>query len=409
LGIEEWMSRHEEQHVASGGEERAKPRESPGIVCDVLEDVEADDGVHTMPQRGAAERVRRLFPDLDVHLPREAVPESRGEHGIGFDGNDVAPRLREHLGERPDPGAEVQDTVTDVLRPSIEHPRGIPPSLGHPAQNLVLYGRRRSRSRRPSPSHVSEPTNPVSSAPTPSRLLDRLDTPPVTPQPDLTVVVPAYNEGFTIVEVLARLRELPFATQIIVVDDGSSDRTMELLGSVDGNVEVLHHDQNRGKGAALRTGFAHARGKVVVIQDADLEYDPAEIPALVEPIFAGHADVVFGSRLMGGRPQRVHLFWHRVGNRFLSLLTSVLYNTTLSDMETGYKAFKLEVLRRIEPLSESDFRIEPELTAKICRGPFRVYELPISYYGRTYLEGKKITWRDGIVAAWALLKYRFRD
>jgi glycosyltransferase involved in cell wall biosynthesis len=231
----------------------------------------------------------------------------------------------------------------------------------------------------------------------------------VTPQPDLTVVVPAYNEGSTIVDVLARLRELPFATQIIVVDDGSSDLTMELLSSVDGNVEVLHHEQNRGKGAALRTGFAHARGKVIVIQDADLEYDPAEIPALVEPIFAGHADVVFGSRLMGGRPQRVHLFWHKVGNRFLSLLTNVLYNTTLSDMETGYKAFKLEVLRRIEPLSESDFRIEPELTAKICRGPFRVYELPISYYGRTYLEGKKITWRDGIGAAWALLKYRFRD
>jgi glycosyltransferase involved in cell wall biosynthesis len=231
----------------------------------------------------------------------------------------------------------------------------------------------------------------------------------VTVQPDITVVIPAYNEANTIAQVLARLRELPFATQIIVVDDGSSDGTADLLRSIEGDVQVLRHEQNRGKGAALRTGFAHARGKVVVIQDADLEYDPGDIPALVDPIFAGHADVVFGSRLMGGRPQRVHLFWHKVGNRFLSLLTNVLYNTTLSDMETGYKAFKLEVLRRIEPLSESDFRIEPELTAKICRGPFRVYELPIAYYGRTYLEGKKITWRDGIGAVWALLKYRFRD
>jgi glycosyltransferase involved in cell wall biosynthesis len=231
----------------------------------------------------------------------------------------------------------------------------------------------------------------------------------VTAQPDISVVVPAYNEAPTIAEVLARLRQLPFTTQIIIVDDGSSDGTVELLSSLDSSIEVLRHERNRGKGAALRTGFARARGKVVVVQDADLEYDPADIPALVEPIFAGHADVVFGSRLMGGRPQRVHLFWHKVGNRLLSLLTNVLYNTTLSDMETGYKAFKLEVLRSIEPLSESDFKIEPELTAKICRGPFRVYELPISYYGRTYLEGKKITWRDGIGAVWALLKYRFRD
>jgi glycosyltransferase involved in cell wall biosynthesis len=231
----------------------------------------------------------------------------------------------------------------------------------------------------------------------------------MTVEPDLTVVIPAYNEGTTIAKVVAGLRELPFTTQMIIVDDGSTDGTADLLRSIEGDVEVLRHAQNRGKGAALRTGFAQARGKVIVIQDADLEYDPIDIPALVEPIFAGRADAVFGSRLMGGRPQRVHLFWHKVGNRFLSLLTNVLYNTTLSDMETGYKAFTLDVLRRIEPLSESDFRIEAELTAKICRGPFRVYELPISYYGRTYLEGKKITWRDGIRAVWALLKYRFRD
>ena len=166
---------------------------------------------------------------------------------------------------------------------------------------------------------------------------------------------------------------------------------------------------NQGKGAALRTGFALARGKVIVVQDADLEYDPADIPGLIAPILDGHADVVYGSRLIGGRPQRVHLFWHKVGNKALSLVTNVLYNTTLTDMETGYKAFTLEVLRAIEPLRESDFRIEPELTAKICRGGFRVYEVPIAYYGRSYAEGKKITWRDGFPALYALVKYRFKD
>ena len=228
-------------------------------------------------------------------------------------------------------------------------------------------------------------------------------------QPQLTVVVPAYNERDTILGVLERLRALELTMQIIVVDDCSHDGTAELLRDAGADVEVYRHDVNQGKGAALRTGFRHARGRVVVVQDADLEYDPAEIPSLIAPILGGHADVVYGSRLIGGKPQRVHLFWHKAGNRFLSLLTNVLYNTTLTDMETGYKAFTLEVLRAIEPLRESDFRIEPELTAKICRGRFRVYELPISYYGRSYGEGKKITWRDGFPAIWALLKYRFRD
>jgi glycosyltransferase involved in cell wall biosynthesis len=226
-------------------------------------------------------------------------------------------------------------------------------------------------------------------------------------RPELTVVVPAYNERATILAVIERLRALPFTTQIVVVDDGSQDGTRDLLQDAGDDVELLRHEVNRGKGAALRSGFARARGQVVVVQDADLEYDPADIPALIAPILEGHADVVYGSRLIGGRPQRVHLFWHKAGNRFLSLLTNVLYNTTLTDMETGYKAFTLEVLRAIEPLRESDFRIEPELTAKICRGGFRIYELPISYYGRSYDEGKKITWRDGFPALWALVKYRF--
>jgi glycosyltransferase involved in cell wall biosynthesis len=227
-------------------------------------------------------------------------------------------------------------------------------------------------------------------------------------RPDLTVVIPAFDEEDTILRVIDRVRELPFSVQIIVVDDCSRDRTAALVEDLEG-VEFRRHDRNQGKGAALRTGFSLARGRVVVVQDADLEYDPAEIPALIQPILAGHADVVYGSRLIGGRPQRVHLFWHKVGNKALSLVTNVLYNTTLSDMETGYKAFTLEVLRAIEPLRESDFRIEPELTAKICRGGFRVYEVPIAYYGRSYAEGKKITWRDGFPALFALVKYRFKD
>jgi glycosyltransferase involved in cell wall biosynthesis len=224
----------------------------------------------------------------------------------------------------------------------------------------------------------------------------------------LTVIVPAYNEEDTILRVIERVREVPFSLQIIVVDDCSSDRTAALVSDLP-DVELLRHTHNQGKGAALRTAFAHATGRVVVVQDADLEYDPTDIPDLVRPILDGRADVVYGSRLIGGKPQRVHLFWHKVGNKTLSLVTNVLYNTTLSDMETGYKAFTLEVLRAIEPLHESDFRIEPELTAKICRGGFRVYEVPISYYGRSYAEGKKITWRDGFPALVALVKYRFRD
>jgi glycosyltransferase involved in cell wall biosynthesis len=230
-----------------------------------------------------------------------------------------------------------------------------------------------------------------------------------TSQPDLTIVVPAYDERETILRVIRRLRDLPYTLQIIVIDDCSPDGTGDLVAAEAPDVELYRHAVNRGKGAALRTGFEHAHGKIVIVQDADLEYDSADIPSIIDPILQGHADVVFGSRLIGGKPQRVHLFWHKVGNKALSLLTNVLYNTTLSDMETGYKAFTLEVLRSIEPLHESDFRIEPELTAKICRGGFRVYEVPISYYGRSYDEGKKITWRDGFPAVYALLKYRFRD
>jgi glycosyltransferase involved in cell wall biosynthesis len=229
--------------------------------------------------------------------------------------------------------------------------------------------------------------------------------------PLLTVVMPVYNESATVEEMVGRVLAMPLRIELIAVDDASTDGSREILErlAAQKGFRVLLQERNLGKGAAVRRGFGEATGDVIVIQDADLEYDPVDIPELVAPIRSGVADAVFGSRLIGGRPQRAHLFWHKVGNRALSLLTNVLYNTTLSDMETGYKAFTLEVLRSIEPLYESDFRIEPELTAKICRGGFRIYEVPIAYYGRSYDEGKKITWRDGFPAVYALVKYRFKD
>jgi len=223
----------------------------------------------------------------------------------------------------------------------------------------------------------------------------------------VSFLVPAYDEAATIVDVLDAVSALDLDKQIVVVDDGSTDGTGDLAerwrDGRDG--VVLVRQANRGKGAAVRAAIPHADGDILVIQDADLEYDPSDVPALIEPIEQGHADVVFGSRLSGGRPQRAYMFWHLVGNRFLTLLTNVLFNTTLSDMETGYKAFRRDVLGSLE-LREDGFGIEPEITAKVCRRRLRVYELPISYYGRTYAEGKKITWRDGIAAVSVLLRVR---
>jgi glycosyltransferase involved in cell wall biosynthesis len=223
----------------------------------------------------------------------------------------------------------------------------------------------------------------------------------------VSFLVPAYNEAATIVELLDRVSALDFEKQIVVVDDGSTDGTGDLVESWRTGRDniVLVRQENRGKGAAVRAAIPHADGDICVIQDADLEYDPVDVPALIEPITRGSADVVFGSRMSGGKPQRAYLFWHLVGNRFLSLLTNILYNTTLSDMETGYKAFRTEVLRSLD-LHQDDFGIEPEITAKICRQKLRVYELPIAYYGRTYAEGKKITWRDGFKAVRVLLSVR---
>jgi glycosyltransferase involved in cell wall biosynthesis len=216
--------------------------------------------------------------------------------------------------------------------------------------------------------------------------------------------MPAYNEAATIVEVLDAVSRLDLDKQIIVVDDGSSDGTADLVERWDGEA-VLVRQQHRGKGAAVRAAIPHADGDICVIQDTDLEYDPVDVPQLIEPIERGAADVVFGSRLRGGRPQRAYLFWHLLGNRFLSLLTNVLYNTTISDMETGYKAFRTDVLRSLD-LREDDFGIEPEITAKVCKRKLRIYELPIAYYGRSYAEGKKITWRDGVRAVRVLVGVR---
>jgi glycosyltransferase involved in cell wall biosynthesis len=224
----------------------------------------------------------------------------------------------------------------------------------------------------------------------------------------IAFLVPAYNEAATIGELLTRIDALGIDRQIVVVDDGSADETAAIVRA---HAErspgvVLLQQANQGKGAALRAGIPHLDADITVIQDADLEYDPAEVPHLVEPIERGVADVVYGSRLSGGRAQRAYLFWHLMGNRFLSLLTGVLFNTTLSDMETGYKAFRTEILQSL-PLSERAFGIEPEITGWICRRHLRIYEVPISYYGRTYAEGKNITWRDGFRAVWVLLRVRF--
>ena len=227
----------------------------------------------------------------------------------------------------------------------------------------------------------------------------------------LSVVIPAYNERRTVLRIIEKVLNLEIVVEVILVDDGSTDGTREILeqATFDRRVKLFFHERNRGKGAALRTGFSHVTGEVVTIQDADLEYDPEEFNEMIRPIRDGVADVVYGSRLSGGKPQRVHLFWHRVGNGFLTFLTDILYNVTLTDMETCYKMFRREVLEGIR-IESDDFSVEPELTAKICRNKrWRIYEIPISYYGRNFAEGKKITWRHGFSALWTLLKYRFKE
>lgn len=230
----------------------------------------------------------------------------------------------------------------------------------------------------------------------------------------LSVVIPVYNEKATIADIIRRVKavDVGMEKELVLVDDCSTDGTGDILRELEKKGEsgcvFAYHEKNQGKGAALRTGFARAGGDVVVVQDADLEYDPNDYKAMLGPIKDGHADVVFGSRFLGGGPHRVVFFWHSVGNRFLTLLSNMMTDMNLTDMEVCYKMFRKEVLNGLK-IRENRFGFEPEITAKVARGGWRVYEVPVAYYGRSYSEGKKITWKDGFRALWCIIKYRFVD
>ena len=234
----------------------------------------------------------------------------------------------------------------------------------------------------------------------------------------LSVLVPVYNEERTLEEIVRRVCAFPMVKEIILVDDGSKDRSREILTHLHeanqrandplNHIKIFFQSQNQGKGAALRTALGHVTGEIVLVQDADLEYDPADYPALIEPIQKGHADVVYGTRFAGGGAHRVFFFWHSMGNRVLTLLSNMLSNLNLSDMEVGYKVFRAEILQGIQ-LKSRRFGFEPEITMKLAKKGCRFYEVPISYHGRTYDEGKKITWKDGLAALYYMIRFRFTD
>ena len=225
------------------------------------------------------------------------------------------------------------------------------------------------------------------------------------PRPCLSVIIPCYNEQGTIASLIAMVQASPWVQEIIVVDDGSQDKSREILEAIsDPQVRVIMHTVNQGKGAALRTGFSHATAEFVIVQDADLEYDPSEYPLVLEPLLDNRADVVFGSRFLSGRPHRVLYFWHSLGNRFLTLMSNMFTDLNLTDMETCYKCFRREVIQAID-IEEDRFGFEPEITAKLAKLRLRIYEVGISYSGRTYDEGKKIGWRDGVRAVYCIVRY----
>jgi glycosyltransferase involved in cell wall biosynthesis len=226
----------------------------------------------------------------------------------------------------------------------------------------------------------------------------------------ISIVIPCYNEKNTIKQIVEAVRAAPIENkEIIVVDDYSQDGTQAVLKDKISDMvdRIIYHPVNRGKGAALRSGFAAATGDIILVQDADLEYSPKDYPALLEPIISGSADAVLGSRFMGGRPHRVLFFWHMAGNKFLTLLSNMFTNLNLTDMETGYKAFKASLIKSIQ-IEEDRFGVEPEIIAKLARKGCRIYEVGISYSGRTYAEGKKINWKDGVYALYAIIKYNLR-